>query len=49
MVLSGPSTKVVDASYSCASLSEVVDGEMSLASCPHVVSQAPQHFQSSEM
>ena len=31
-----------------ASLLQVIDGVMSLALCPQVVSQAPQHFRSSE-
>ena len=32
-----------------ASLLQAFDGVMSFASCPQVVSQAPQHFKSSEM
>ena len=31
-----------------ASLLQAIDGVMSLALCPQVVSQAPQHFRSSE-
>ena len=35
--------------FPCLSLLQAIDGVMSLALCPHVVSQAPQHFKSSEM
>ena len=36
------------ASSFLASLLQAIDGVMSLALCPQVVSQAPQHFRSSE-
>ena len=46
--LSSFSERSSSASSFHASLLQVVDGVMSLPFCPQVVSQAPQHFRSSE-
>ena len=48
MALSSFQGRSSNASSFHASLHQVIDGVMSLALCPQVVSQAPQHFRSSE-
>ena len=50
MALSRPFFQGISSNASSfnASLLQVIDGVMSLALCPQIVSQVPQHFRSSE-